>query len=350
MQYGIIGYGAYVPRFRIKVEDIAKVWGDDANTIKNGIGVFEKSVPDKDEDTITISVEAARNAIARAMAVHGGFNPSMIGALFVGSESHPYVVKPSGTVVAEAIGATPEIIIVDTEFACKAGTTTIQLCLGLVKSGEVDYGMAIGADTSQGRPGDALEYTAASGGAAFIIGKNPLAAINNWYSYTTDTPDFWRREGQKYPSHGGRFTGEPAYFHHVVSATQGLLKKTGTEPKDYKYVAFHTPNAKFPQRAAKLLGFTNEQLIHSLIVKNIGNTYSGASMLALANILDHAQPDDKILITSYGSGAGSDSFSLTVTDLIEKARNTAPLTSQYINRKEYLEYGSYLKHSGGIHG
>ena len=32
------------------------------------------------------------------------------------------------------------------------------------------YVLAIGMDTAQGRPGDALEYTAASGGAAFIIG------------------------------------------------------------------------------------------------------------------------------------------------------------------------------------
>lgn len=339
MQYGIVGYGAYIPRFRIKVEDIAKVWGDDANAIKNSLGVHEKSVPDKDEDTITISVEAARNALAQC-----GIDPKKIGALYVGSESHPYAVKPSGTVVAEAIGTTPEIMIADFEYACKAGTAAIQVCSAHVRAGDIEYGMAIGADTSQSRPGDALEYTAAAGGAAFIIGNNPIVSINATYSYSTDTPDFWRREGAEYPSHGGRFTGEPAYFHHVVSATKGILKKTGTEPKDYKYVAFHTPNAKFPQRAAKLLGFTDEQLIHSMIVKNIGNTYSGASMLALANILDHAKAGDKILICSYGSGAGSDSFALTVTDRIKEIQNqTVPKVEDYIKKKICVSYGEYVK-------
>ncbi|HLD85375.1 MAG TPA: hydroxymethylglutaryl-CoA synthase, partial [archaeon] len=204
MQYGIVGYGSYIPRLRIKVEEIAKVWGDNAQAIKDGLGVSEKSVPELDEDTITISVESARNAIMCAEAVDKNFNPEHIDGVYVGSESHPYAVKPSGATVAEAIGATPNVSVVDTEFACRAGTSSIQICLGLAKSGQARYALAIGADTSQGKPGDALEYTAAAGGAAFIIGPDPIATIDAWHSFVTDTPDFWRREVQKYPSHGGR--------------------------------------------------------------------------------------------------------------------------------------------------
>ena len=103
----------------------------------------------------------------------------------------------------------------DLEFACKAGTAGMQMVMGLVDSGMIKYGMAIGSDTSQGRPGDALEYTASAGGAAFIIGKEKersIASIIKTVSFTTDTPDFWRREGANFPTHGGRFTGEPAIF------------------------------------------------------------------------------------------------------------------------------------------
>ena len=95
---GIVGYGAYVPRFRITVEEIARVWGRNPVDIKEGLLVHEKSVPDTDEDTVTISVESAKNALARAQ-----INPLDIGALYIGSESHPYAVKPSGTVVADAL-------------------------------------------------------------------------------------------------------------------------------------------------------------------------------------------------------------------------------------------------------
>ena len=66
MEVGIVGYGAYVPRHRIKVEEIAKVWGADAPSYKKGLMLREKSVPTPDQDTITMSVEAARHAVRRA--------------------------------------------------------------------------------------------------------------------------------------------------------------------------------------------------------------------------------------------------------------------------------------------
>ncbi|MDH5386665.1 MAG: hydroxymethylglutaryl-CoA synthase, partial [Candidatus Aminicenantes bacterium] len=211
---GIIGYGAYIPRNRIKVEEIAKVWGADAPSYKRGLMLEEKSVPSPDQDTITMSVEASKSALKRAK-----IDPAEIGAVYVGSESHPYAVKPSGTVLAEALGATPEVHSADFEFACKAGTEGMFVALSLVKAGEVKYGLAVGADTSQGAPGDALEYSAAAGAAAFIFGKeNVVAKALATYSYMTDTPDFWRREYQYYPQHGGRFTGAPAYFKHIVGA------------------------------------------------------------------------------------------------------------------------------------
>ena len=66
MTIGIVSYGAYVPRYRIKIEEIARLWGDNAEALKNGLMVYEKSVPDIDEDAATIAVEAARYAMARS--------------------------------------------------------------------------------------------------------------------------------------------------------------------------------------------------------------------------------------------------------------------------------------------
>ena len=341
---GIVGYGADVPSYRIKVEEIAKVWGDDPVALSRGLVVNEKSVPSADEDTATIAVTAARYALARAQ-----IDPQKIGAIYVGSESHPYAVKPSATIVAEAINATPDLTAADLEFACKAGTAGIQMTMGLVDSDMIEYGLAIGADTSQGAPGDALEYTASAGGAAYIIGKdNTLADIEETYSFTTDTPDFYRREGQDYPSHGGRFTGEPAYFKHVLSAAKGLFEKTDSKPEDYDYACFHQPNGKFYLRAGKKLGFTSEQIKQGLLTPNIGNTYSGAVPLALSNILDVAEPGDKIFVVSYGSGAGSDGFTLTVNEEIKEKRDLAPKTQDIIDRKQYVDYAVYAKFKGKI--
>jgi len=332
----IVGYGFYIPRLRIKIEEIARVWGEDAEQIKDSLGVEEKSVPDIDEDTATMAVEAARNAINFA-----GIDPKKIGAVFVGSESHPYAVKPTASIVAEAVGAVPYSTAVDMEFACKAGTTAIQACMAMVDSGMIEYGLAIGSDVAQSKPGDALDYTSGAGACAYIIGKEGIADIKATASYTTDTPDFWRKQGASFPSHGGRFTGEPAYFKHIIGATQLIFQKTNLQPKDFDFAVFHQPNAKFPTRVAKMLGFSEEQIKESLVVKKIGNTYSASSMLGLASVLEIAQPNQRILVTSFGSGAGSDSFVIETNERIKTKQRG--LLKKMLEEKEYVDYAIYLK-------
>ncbi len=340
-QVGIIGYGAYIPRYRLPGAEIARVW-------TNGLGgspVKEKAVAGLDEDVTTMSIEAARNALARAR-----IDPRAIRAVWVGSESHPYAVKPTSTIVAESIGASPNIQAADWEFACKAGTEAVQASIGLVGSGMAAYTLSIGMDTAQGRPGDALEYTAASGGAAYILGPadEACAVYQGSYSFVTDTPDFWRRPGESYPSHGDRFTGEPAYFNHTLSAAQTLMDSMGTRAADYTFAVFHQPNVKFPSRAAEMLGFTPDQIKTGLLANEIGNVYSGSCMLGLTAILDIAQPGDRILMVSYGSGAGSDAFDIRVTERITEVQGRAPKTRDYISRRTVIDYATYCRFRGKL--
>lgn len=333
---GIIGYGSYVPMYRISNAEIARVWeGGGRGPVK------EKAVAGLDEDTVTISIEAARNALARS-----GLDPEALRAVWVGSESHPYAVKPTSTIVAEALGTTPYHLAADMEFACKAGTEALQAAMGLVAGGMVDYALAIGADTAQGRPSDALEYTAASGGTAFIVGpaEEALAVCQGSLSYVTDTPDFWRRAYQHYPSHGGRFTGEPAYFHHIESAGERILQELGLTAKDFAYAIFHQPNVKFPQRVGSRLGFSKEQLAPGLLSNVIGNTYAAAAITGFSATLDVAKPGERILVVSFGSGAGSDAFVWEVTAALEERRARAPLVSDYIRRRVEIDYGLYARY------
>jgi hydroxymethylglutaryl-CoA synthase len=334
---GIVGYGAYVPRYRLPAEEVARVWGGDSGATP----ITEKAVAGLDEDTISMSIEAARNALARA-----GIDPQDIRAVWVGSESHPYAVKPSSTIVAEAIGAAPSVQAADLEFACKAGSEAVVAGIGIVGSGMGRYVLAIGMDTAQARPGDALEYTAASGGAAFLLGPGAesLALYEATLSHVSDTPDFWRRAYTHYPSHGHRFTGEPAYFEHITSAGRRLMEEMGTKPSDYAYAVFHQPNAKFPQRAAQMLGFKPEQYKTGLLAPMIGNTYAGSSLIGLTAILDEASPGDRVFMVSFGSGAGSDAFSIRVTERIAERRERAPSTRDYIARRKVIDYATYVRY------
>jgi len=338
---GIIGYGSYIPRYRLPGSEIAQLWTGSPK----GSPVQEKSVAGLDEDVITMSIEAARNALARA-----GINPQELRAVWVGSESHPYAVKPSGTIVAEAIGASNHIQAGDWEFACKAGTEAMVAAIAMVGSGMGRYAMAIGMDTAQGKPGDALEYTASSGGAAFVIGPEEEAAvlIEASYSFVSDTPDFWRRPEQKYPEHSQRFTGDPAYFRHVETAGRVLMDELGMTAADFTYAVFHQPNPRFPMKAGKDLGFSDEQLLPGLLVPKIGNTYAGATMIGLSAVLDIAKPGDRILQVSYGSGAGSDAFYHVVTERIEERRALAPSVADYLARRTEINYATYARFRGKI--
>jgi hydroxymethylglutaryl-CoA synthase len=341
-EVGIAGYGAYVPRLRVRTEDISAAWRPRGAAAP---AVAEKSVPGPDEDVVTMAIEAARTALDRA-----GTDPDSIGAVWVGTESKPYAVKPSATIVAEALGITPHVVAADMEFACKAGSEAMQAAVAFVGSGMVEAALAIGMDTAQSKPGDALEYTAGCGGAAYLFGDagEALAVVEASVSHVTDTPDFFRRETAHYPEHGGRFTGEPSYFRHTLAASRKLLAEVGLEPKDFAHAVFHQPVPKFVERAAAELGFTREQIRFGLVAPRMGNAYAGSSLLGLAAVLDVAKPRDRIFFCSYGSGAGSDAFCFRVTARIEERRR-GPAVLDYLDRRRLVDgYGQYLRLRGKI--
>ncbi|MDJ0765614.1 MAG: hydroxymethylglutaryl-CoA synthase [Myxococcota bacterium] len=332
----IVGYGGYIPRFRIDTREIDRVWKGQAA----GWGRSFKAVAGPDEDTTTIAIQAARNALKMA-----GIAPSDIDAVWFGTESKPYAVKPTSTIVADAIGALPIADAADWEFACKAGTEAMQAAAAMVGSGMARYAMSGGADTAQARPGDALEYNTGAGGAAFILGpgEDGVAVLTGSTSFVTNTPDFFRRAGRSYPSHGQRFTGKPAYFYHIREAVGRLFDELNLGPDDFTYAVFHQPNHQFPLRIAKQLGFQEAQVAPFILNERVGNTYSGAALLGFAAALDMATPGDRILLASYGSGAGSDVFSFEVTAHLPQMRSRGIPIQKYIDQHNEIDYALYAR-------
>jgi hydroxymethylglutaryl-CoA synthase len=332
---GIVGYGVYLPKYRIK------------NAGDGILGVKERTLPFADEDSTTFAVEAGKRAL-----IHSAIDNVNVKKCYVGTESPTYAVKPIMATVTQALelgeehnggffsGGT------DSQFACKAATDLFIDAAALVNyptfGGE--YVMVIGSDNSQAAPGDPLDLTVGAGAAAFIFGrKDVIATLDHYVSYTSDTPDFYRREGEKYPRHGGRFTGQPAYFKHVYTSMKEVLKKANLTPSDISYFIAHCPNAVFPKRVAIQAGFTEAQIDPGLIGAMIGNLYSASCPAALAAILDIAVPGDKILMAAYGSGAGSDSYIFTVTDkILGKRERLIPVIEQIESpHREYVDYSFY---------
>lgn len=333
MKTGITSYGFYIPQYRIRVADIAHAWGKNHKEIEQGLGVIEKTVSSAAEDSLTMAYESSSLAI-RDLKVK-------IGALFFGTESPVYAVNPSSTILGELLDIGNHYLAYDTQFACKAATGALISAIGLVESNQVESALVVASDKATGKPHDALEYTAASGSVSLIVGeKNPILEIEAWESFSSDTPDFWRREGLKYPSHGGRFTGKPSYFKHISGSVKAILSKTNNKPSDFDYAVFHMPNGKFPIQVASQLGFTSEQIKKSLIVSELGNSYTASALMGLIATLEFVKPGERILFASYGSGAGSDAFIFKATKELIKRRLSF---SQHIKEKRYIDYATYLK-------
>ena len=80
----------------------------------------------------------------------------------------------------------------------------------------------------------------------------------------------------------------------------------------------------------------------------IGNTYAGAAIIGLSAVLDIAKPGDRILLVSFGSGAGSDAFDIKITDAVDERRDRAPKTQDYIARRTEIDYATYSRFRGKL--
>ncbi len=343
MTVGIKGYGVYVPPFRIKVEEIMQTWlNSNPVFLHDMMNLKERAVCDYDEDVITMSVDAAKNALKMAK-----LEAKEIGAIFLGSSTFPYVMKPASSIVLEALGAPNNTFISDVQFSGKSGTVALQICLALVGQKLAKNALAIGSDnlSIHTEPGDSFEYPASAGAGALLLGEdNLIAEIEALETYNSDTPDIYRLEGDRYLTRGGDAmvesnVGLPS---HTTNAVNKLLEKLGREPKDFDYAVFHQTYGVSPFIIGRSLGFQDSQISPSLIADEVGDTGASSVLIGLAKVLDEAKPGQKILVASYGSGAGSDAFALKVTDKIGSVTRS-PKVKDIINAKTYINYATYAK-------
>lgn len=329
---GIVRWGAYVPKYRLSTELISKEWG--------GSGTTHKSVANIDEDATTLGIEAARRAVV-------GYDRE-IDCVFFGSESKPYAAKASAITVAESVGAGPFVSTIDLESACRGAVEGMFRACDGVGSGSVKHALVVASDVAHSAIGDPLEKTASAAAVAFVVGNSDEAvfSVSKPVSYATDTIDFHRRDGSAYPLHGGRFTGEPAYFHHTLTAASTFLDRTGFKAADFRFAVFHQPNAKFPAEAGKRLGFESKQLEGSMFANSIGNPYAANVPLGMVLSMQQCSVGDMILVTSYGSGAGSDCFALKCVRPVQANSFSFGVCSPVTTYSQYLRMSRRIAPEG----
>jgi len=344
---GIASYGAYIPRHRLSVEEPLRIWNNMfLSVLKEQLMISERAVILPDEDTITMSAEAAKQALSRWGDHRRDFN-----ALYFGTCTNSYDSRPSSTLLAEALGAECWTTCCDLQFSTKSGTAALQIASAMVSSGAMGSAIAIGADVINKHvaPGTLQEYAGSAGAAAFIVSEaeqEVIATIGPFTTYTSDLSDMFRLSGERYIRSGGSAVQESGlgFLDHIGRAVERHLSRLSLKPKDIDYVVFQQPFAVVPIALALRLGFGMQQVTQGLVAYELGDLGSASVGVGLANVLDSAEPGQTILLASYGFGAGADVTLLTTTENIRAMRRTGPSVEQQIQQKTVVDYATAMKY------
>lgn len=346
---GLISYGVCIPPLRLAVEETLGVWDNNAlKILKEQILVSERVVLPPDEDAVTMALEAGRQALERSRP-----EDREIDGFYLGTCTNPYDSRPASTILAEALGNRPTLDCLDVQFSTKSGSAALQIARAMVLSGAVERAMAFGSDAMNRHtaPGSFQEYLASAGAGALVIGgagDGAIAEIGPFYNVVSDLSDGFRLAGDRYLRSGGLSALESGVglFRHVSRAVQGFLKQLDATPKDFDFVVFQQPAGVVPVALTMRLGFSMEQTMPGLVAYELGDVGSASTLIGLSLVLDQAVPGQRILLASYGFGAGADVTVVTTTERIADYRRTAPTVDEQIKRKRLVDYATAMKYEG----
>lgn len=322
---GITSIGAYVPRYRLSLEAVARFWGA-------GGSQGEKAVAGCDEDSITMAVAASRSCMS--------LNREPVDGLFLATTTAPYREKQAAAVVASAVDLKRNSLTSDFANSLRAGSIALKSALCAVDSGAAENILVAASDCRPGAPKGRFEQLLGDGAAAFIVGaENIIAEIEDSYSIFSDFTDLWRTEKDDFvQSAEGRFIDAQGYMPLMEEAVSGLLERCSAAPSDFAKIVFHASDLREHMSLSRKLGFEKGRVQDPLFAR-IGNAGTAASFLMLAAALEEARPGDRILFAGYGDGC--DAFALRVTDAIAGMRGRIGLKDM-LAKTAPVDYGKYL--------
>lgn len=337
MAVGISGYGVYIPKLRIKREDYAKAWGT-----FSAAGVGEKSVMGFDEDVLTAAAKVSMRALESVP-----MTPDKVTRFAFASTTPPYVEKLLSGTVMVSVGIPNSALSSDHITSTRAGTEAMLSAFEHVMANPKGVAVAAAADAPAASMWDSIEHALGAGAAAFVLSsENLVAELEGHASYATEHfgERFKPREDDLLHDLNVKKFSEASLISSTTRAGNALMKKLGRKPEEYQHVVIQQPDAKVPVSVGGKMLIQEPQLAAGLTSKLVGDLGAASAPVSLAAALDLAKVGDRILVVSYGSGAGSDALSFKVVG----DRKATVTFQQEADRKEYIDYVKYLKLKGAI--
>ncbi len=327
---GITGFGAYIPKYRMGRDVVAKAWGP---RFISG----ERAVANHDEDSLTMATEAALNCLA-------GGDPKEVDGLIFASTTSPYLEKQASTLVATAVDLPLEIYTADQLSSVRAGTAALKTAMDAVKGGSAKNLLVTAADTRRGEPGSDSEQLIGDGAAALMIGGSGVAAsIEGIYSLSEEFMDTWRKQDDDYVQKGdAAFVQAYGYARMVPACIKGILKKYELKTSDISRFVIAAPDSRVYGRVTKSLNLPAGSFPEDPLLTTVGDTGTAAPLMLLVDALEKAKSGERILLCSYGAG-NADAFLLQISPEIERLKDRRGVSSYQSSKKPLANYEKFLK-------
>jgi 3-hydroxy-3-methylglutaryl CoA synthase len=318
---GIVRYGSYVPYFRIQRAAL-------------GAGKGERAVASYDEDSVSMAVEAARDAVRGGVAVD---------SVLFATTSPAYAEKLDAATIQAALDLPEAIASVGLGGSTRMGMAALLLGLDLAEAGRST--LVCASDVVAGLPGGARESQGGDGAVAFVTGRDrdAIARVLGRASSTIEILDVWRLPEERFPRQWEeRFTADT--MAPVIGDTvKRALTAAKVEPSTLATVILDGTNPRSMAGLPKALGLKPEQLADPLAA-TVGRTGVAHAGLLLARALDQAKPGDRILVVCVADGV--DVLVLEATDAIKNAPPVRKVDRWIASKRNDLGYQSYLKWRG----
>lgn len=325
---GILGYGAYLPYWRLDRKAIGDALGVPA-------GKGTRSVASYDEDTTSMGVEAARSALRATR----GTRPE---ALYFATADPAYLEKTNATAIHGALGLDDTAPAWDMLGSVRSGAGALRAALDARRPT-----LAVVSDIRIGLPAGADEREGGDGAAAFLCGEGDrdrpvLAEAVAWASTTAEFLERWRRPGERTSRQWEERFGEHAYVPLAEAAIAQALKQAGIDAPALDRLIVTGPHGRAARRVAGAVGARREAAADDLTAV-IGHTGTAHPGILLADALDRAEPDRLVAVVALADGA--DVSIWRTTGALTSGRSATTVAGQ-IATGAPVSYATYLTWRG----
>ena len=328
MNTGILAYGGYIPQSRLQRSEIAKAHNWFAPGLQ-GLAKGERAIASWDEDTVTMSVEAARDCLT-------GLDRDAVSAVYMASTTFPFQDRQNAGIVADALSLQSGIMTLDVGSSQRAGTSGLSIAMQN-SAGSGKSTLLVTSDKRRTKAASPLEMTSGDGAAALLISEaDVIARLLGSHTESVDFVDHYRDENNSY-DYGWeeRWVRDEGYMKIVPTAVNALLESSGVKADDITTFCFPVAMGRVAGTLAKNLGIPGSAVADNLQA-NCGEIGAAHAVVMLVHALEQAKPGDKILVAGFGQGC--DALLFEATDALASFPARRGISGHLARRREETNY------------